>query len=169
MITLNIVTYPDKFLRQSAAPVKDITGTTQKMIEDMVYTMYKSKGLGLAAIQVGFDKSLIVYDVSQIEGEKSIQVLINPKIIERHGRIISEKEGCLSVPYIRANVKRAESVFVEGFDRDGNPRRIDAEGQLAIILQHEIDHLNGILFIDHLSVLKKELYKRRIKKKLREK
>ncbi|MCK5507757.1 MAG: peptide deformylase, partial [Desulfobacterales bacterium] len=86
MSLLNIVTYPDKFLRQAAAPVKDISGTTQKMIEDMVYTMYKSKGVGLAAIQVGCDKSLIVYDVSQTEGKRSIQVLINPKIIESHGR-----------------------------------------------------------------------------------
>ena len=167
MSTLNIVTYPDKFLRRSAAPVKDIAGTIQKIIENMGYTMYKSNGVGLAAIQVGFDNSLIVYDISQGEGKRSLQVLINPKIIESHGRITSEKEGCLSVPDLRADVKRAESVLVEGFDRDGNPKRIDAEGHLAIVLQHEIDHLNGILFLDHLSVLKKELYKKHIKKKLR--
>ena len=169
MSILNIVTYPDKFLRRSAEPVKDISGTTQNMIEDMVYTMYKSKGVGLAAIQVGFDKSLIVYDVSQTDGKRSIQILINPTIIESYGHITSEKEGCLSLPDLRANVKRSEAVLVEGFDRNGNPRRIDAEGDLAIVLQHEIDHLNGILFLDHLSILKKELYKRHIKKKLREK
>ncbi len=167
MSMLNILTYPDNFLRQLAKPVKDIDGTTQKMIEDMSYTMYESKGVGLAAIQVGFDKSLILYDVSQCEGKRSLQVLINPRIIETNGRIISENEGCLSVPDLRANVKRAESILVEGFDRDGNPRRIDAEGHLAIVLQHEIDHLNGILFIDHISALKRELYKRRIKKQLR--
>ena len=166
MPILNILTYPDKFLRQPAKPVKDIDGTTQKMIEDMSYTMYESKGVGLAAIQVGLDKSLILYDVSPSEGKRSLQVLINPRIIESNGRIISEKEGCLSVPDLRADVKRAESVLVEGFDRDGNPRRIDAEGHLAIVLQHEIDHLNGILFIDHISALKRELYKRRIKKRL---
>ena len=167
MSTLNILTYPDKFLRQPAKTIEDIDGTTQKMIEDMAYTMYESKGVGLAAIQVGFDKSLIVYDVSPAEENRSLQVLINPRIIESHGRIISEKEGCLSVPDLRADVKRAESILVEGFDREGNPIRIDAEGYLAIVLQHEIDHLNGILFIDHISALKRELYKRHIKKKLR--
>ena len=167
MPILNILTYPDKFLRQPAKPVKDIDGTTQKMIEDMSYTMYESKGVGLAAIQVGLDKSLILYDVSPSEGKRSLQVLINPRIIESNGRIISEKEGCLSVPDLRANVKRAKSILVEAFDKDGNPKRIDAEGYLAIVLQHEIDHLNGILFIDHISTLKRELYKRHIKKQLR--
>jgi peptide deformylase len=167
MPMLNILTYPDKFLGQPAKPIKDIDGTTQKMIEDMSFTMYNSKGVGLAAIQVGFDNSLIVYDVSPGEEKRSLQVLINPRIIESNGRIISEKEGCLSVPALRADVKRAKSILVEGFDREGKPMRIDAEGYLAIVLQHEIDHLNGILFIDHISALKRELYKRRIKKQLR--
>ncbi|MEA1899741.1 MAG: peptide deformylase [Thermodesulfobacteriota bacterium] len=167
MPMLNILTYPDKFLGQPAKPVKDIDGTTQKIIEDMSYTMYNSKGVGLAAIQVGFDNSLIVYDVLQGEKKRSLQILINPRIIESNGRIISEKEGCLSVPDLRADVKRAESILVEAFDREGKPIRIDAEGYLAIVLQHEIDHLNGILFIDHISALKRELYKRRIKKQLR--
>ncbi|MBC2696687.1 MAG: peptide deformylase [Desulfobacteraceae bacterium] len=167
MPLLNIVTYPDEFLRQPVKPVKNIDGTTQKMVEDMSYTMYNSKGVGLAAIQVGFDKSLIIFDVSPGEEKRSFQVLINPKIIESNGRIISEKEGCLSVPDLKADVKRAKSILVEGFDREGKPMRIDAEGYLAIVLQHEIDHLNGILFIDHISALKRELYKRRIKKQLR--
>ncbi len=167
MSALNILTYPDKFLRQSAKPVKNIDATTQKMIANMSYTMHESKGVGLAAIQVGFDQSLILYDLSPGEEKITLQVLINPRIIESNGRIISEKEGCLSLPDLRADVKRAESVLVEGFDRDGNPRRIDAEGYLAIVLQHEIDHLNGVLFIDHISALKRELYKRRIKKQLR--
>jgi peptide deformylase len=154
MPMLNILTYPDNFLRQPVKPVKpveNIDGTTQKMIEDMSYTMYNSKGVGLAAIQVGFEKSLIIYDVLPGEEKGSLQVLINPKIIESNGRIISEKEGCLSVPDLRADVKRAESILVEGFDREGKPLRIDAEGYLAIVLQHEIDHLNGILFLDHIS------------------
>lgn len=167
MPMLNILTYPDKFLRQPAKPVENIDGTTQKMIEDMSYTMYHSKGVGLAAIQVGFDNSLIIYDLSPREEKRSLQVLINPRIIESNGRIISEQEGCLSVPDIRADVKRAKSILVEGFDREGKPMRIDAEGFLAIVLQHEIDHLNGILFLDHISALKRELYKRGIKKKLR--
>ena len=167
MSMLNILTYPDKFLRQPTKLIEDIDGTTQKMIEDMSYTMYESKGVGLAAIQVGFDKSLIIYDVSPSEENRSLQVLINPRIVESNGRIISEEEGCLSVPDLRADVKRAESVLVEGFNREGKPMRIDAEGHLAIVLQHEIDHLNGILFIDHISALKRELYKRRIKNQLR--
>ena len=167
MSALNILTYPDKFLRQPAKPVKDIDGKTQKMIEDMVYTMYESKGVGLAAIQVGFDKSLIIYHLSPGEEKRSFQVLINPRIIESNGRIISENEGCLSVPDLKADVKRAKSVLVEGFDSEGKPIRIDAEGYIAIVLQHEIDHLNGILFIDYISALKRELYKRRIKKQLR--
>jgi len=167
MPILNIVTYPDEFLRQPAKPVENIDGTTQKMIEDMYYTMYSSKGVGLAAIQVGFDNSLFVYDVSPGEEKRSFQVLINPKIIESNGRIISENEGCLSVPDLKADVKRAKSILVEGLDREGKPMRIDAEGYVAIVLQHEIDHLNGILFIDHISALKRELYKRRIKKQLR--
>ena len=164
---LNILTYPDKFLRQPTRLIEDIDGTTQKMIEDMSFTMYEAKGAGLAAIQVGFDKSLIIYDVSPSEENRSLQVLINPRIVESNGRIISEEEGCLSVPDLRADVKRAESVLVEGLDREGKPLRIDAEGHLAIVLQHEIDHLNGILFIDHISALKRELYKRRIKNQLR--
>jgi len=168
MPMLTILTYPDNFLRQPAKPVENIDETIRKMIEDMSYTMYGAKGVGLAAIQVGFEKSLLVYDVSPDEEKRSLQVLINPRIIESNGRIISENEGCLSIPDLRADVKRAESVLVEGLDREGKPLRIDAEGHLAIILQHEIDHLNGILFIDHISALKRELYKRRIKKKLRE-
>ena len=164
---LNILTYPDKFLRQPAKPINNIDETTQKMIEDMAYTMYESKGVGLAAIQVGLDKRIIVYDISANESKRSFQALINPEIVEKHGSIISEKEGCLSVPDLRANVKRYKALIVESFDSKGKPIRIDAEGYLAIVLQHEIDHLNGILFIDHISALKRELYKRHIKKKLR--
>jgi peptide deformylase len=93
--------------------------------------------------------------------------LINPKIITREGEIVSENEGCLSVPDFRADVKRAAAVTVEGHDREGKPFKIDAEGILAIVLQHEIDHLNGTLFIEHISSLKRQMYKRRIKKQLR--
>ncbi len=135
----------------------------------MALTMYDAPGIGLAAIQVGWDKSLLIYDVSPRDESRSLHVLINPKIIAREGEIVSENEGCLSVPDFRADVKRAASLTVEGYDRDGNPSKIDAEGILAIVLQHEIDHLNGTLFIEHLSSLKRQMYKRRIKKQLREK
>ena len=169
MSILEVLTYPDKFLAQPTKAVENIDGKIQKIIDNMAETMYAAPGAGLAAIQVGFDKSIIVFDSLPGETEKSLQVLLNPKIIEKEGEIISENEGCLSVPEFRSDVKRSSLALVEGFDRDGKPLRFEVEGYLAIVLQHEIDHLNGILFIDRISSLKRELYKRRIKKKLREK
>ena len=169
MSTLTVLTYPDKFLSQSAKPVENIDGAIQNMIEGMSSTMYESPGVGLAAIQVGFDQSIIVYDISPRDEKRSLHVLINPKIISSEGTTISESEGCLSVPDFRADVKRSASILVEGFDRKEKPLRIEAHGHLAVVLQHEIDHLNGILFIDRISSLKRSLYKRRIKKMLRQK
>ena len=128
-------------------------------------TMYDAPGIGLAAIQVGWDKSLLIYDVAPRDEARSLHVLINPKIITKEGEILSENEGCLSVPDFRADVKRASYLTVEGHDREGNPVKIDAEGLLAIVLQHEIDHLNGTLFIEHISSLKRQMYKRRMKKR----
>jgi len=130
--------------------------------------MYQAPGIGLAAIQVGVDKSVLVYDIAPKEEGRMLNVLINPKIISQEGEIISEDEGCLSVPDFRANVKRAARILVEAVDRDGNPRRIEAEGLLAVVLQHEIDHLNGTLFIDHISALKRQMYTRRITKMLKQ-
>jgi len=167
MTILHILTYPDKFLAQPTKPVENVDGTIQQIIEDMAATMYNAPGVGLAAIQVGFDKSIIVYDVSPREKERSLQVLINPRIVTSEGEMLSEEEGCLSVPDFRADVKRAASVLVEGLDRDGNPLSISADGLLALVLQHEIDHLKGTLFVDRISGLKRELYKRRVKKKLK--
>ncbi len=169
MAILTVLTYPDKFLSHPVKPVENIDGTIQDMIEDMSSTMYEAPGVGLAAIQVGFDQSIIVYDISPRDEKRSLHVLINPKIISSEGTTISENEGCLSVPDYRADVKRSVSVLVEGFDREEKPLRIEAHGQLAIVLQHEIDHLNGILFIDRISSLKRGLYKKRIKKMLKQK
>ena len=169
MSKLNIITYPDKFLSQPTQPLDNIDGKVQEMIDKMALTMYDAPGVGLAAIQVGWDKSLLIYDVSPRDESRSLHVLINPKIITSEEEILSENEGCLSVPDFRADVKRAAAITVAGHDRDGNPLKIDAEGLLAIVLQHEIDHLNGTLFIEHISTLKRQMYKRRIKKQLREK
>ena len=166
MSTLDILTYPDKTLSRPTTPLDNIDGKVQEMIDDMTTTMYAAPGVGLAAIQVGWDKSVLIYDVSPREESRMLHVLINPKIITREGEIISEDEGCLSVPDFRADVKRSEFVTVEGHDREGRPIRLDAEGILAIILQHELDHLNGTLFIERISALKRQMYKRRIKKKL---
>ena len=167
MAILEILTYPNKFLSQPTKQVTDIDDEIRNIIEDMAATMYEAPGIGLAAIQVGYDKSLLVYDVSPRDEERSLQVLINPRIVSSEGTTISEDEGCLSVPDCREDVKRAASILVEALDREGKPLRIEAEGLLAIVLQHEIDHLNGILFINRLSSLKRQLYKRRVKKNLK--
>jgi len=169
MTILEIKAYPDNFLIQPTKKVENIDGKLQDLIEDMAVTMYDAPGVGLAAIQVGHDKSLLVYDIAPKDEKRSLQVLINPRIISSEGTIISENEGCLSVPDFRADVKRAVHVLAEAVDRDGKPLRIEAEGLLALVLQHEIDHLNGILFIDRISSLKRGMYKRRVKKELRRK
>ena len=169
MKVLDIVTYPDKFLKSPTQAVDNIDGELQTLIDDMGTTMYQAPGIGLAAIQVGIDKSLLVYDIAPKEDGRRLNVLINPRIISQEGEIISEDEGCLSVPDFRADVKRAARILVEGVDRDGNPQRFEAEGLLAILLQHEIDHLNGKLFIDHISTLKRQMYTRRVAKMLKQK
>lgn len=165
---LAILTYPDQFLEQTAEPVKNIDGKFQQTIDRMAATMYNAPGVGLAAVQVGIGESFLIYDLAPSDEDRNLQVLVNPTIISRDGEILSENEGCLSVPEYRANVKRSASILVEAFDRDGNPLRFEAEGYNAIVIQHEIDHLSGTLFIDRISSLKRELYKRRMKKKLRQ-
>jgi peptide deformylase len=167
MTVLEIVKYPEKILSQPTQPIENIDDTVQNLIDNMAKTMYEAPGVGLAAIQVGINKSLTVYDISPKDEKRSLQVLINPRIVSREGSIISEDEGCLSVPDFRSDVKRAAAIVVEGLDRNGKPLRIDAEGFLAIVLQHEIDHLNGILFIDRISALKRGIYKRKVMKNLK--
>lgn len=167
MSLLEIITYPNEFLKQSATPVTQIDGRLQEIIDSMAETMYVAPGVGLAAIQVNVDQSMIVYDITPSEKGRDLQVLINPRIIVAEGQILSENEGCLSVPDYRADVQRAERVLVEGLNRDGKPLRIEADGLLAIVLQHEIDHLNGRLFIDRISSLKRQMYTRRIKKMMK--
>ena len=169
MSKLDILTYPDKFLRQPTIPVDNIDGDLQRFIEDMAETMYAAPGVGLAAIQVGTDKSILVYDRMPGEEKRDFGVVINPVFIESEGELLSEIEGCLSVPEFRSDVKRASRVLLDGVDRHGEPLRLEAEGFMAVVMQHEIDHLNGKLFIDHISALKRELYKRRVKKMLKKK
>lgn len=168
MTVLDILTYPDKFLEKQTAPVKNIDGAMQSVFDSMAATMYVAPGVGLAAPQVGIGQSFIVYDIAPREEGHDLHVLVNPKIITNEGEIISENEGCLSVPDFRADVKRSERILVEGFDRDGNPLRFEADGLLAIVIQHELDHLNGTLFIDHISALKRQMYKRRVKKEMKQ-
>lgn len=167
MAILDIVTFPDKFLKKPTEPVENIDGALHDIIHNMGETMYQAPGIGLAAIQVGIDKSMLVYDISPAEEGRSLNVLINPRIVESEGEVLSENEGCLSVPDYRSDVKRFASIMVEAVDQDGNPMRFEAHDFLSIVLQHEIDHLNGRLFIDRISPLKKQLYARRIKKQLK--
>jgi peptide deformylase len=167
MKLLEIKTYPDKFLTQPTKPVENIDGDLQNLIGDMALTMYGAPGIGLAAIQVGIDKSLVVYDISPREEGHSFGVLVNPVITAFEGSIVSENEGCLSVPDFTSSVNRHRAIEVAGLDRHGNPVKFQAEGLMAIMLQHEIDHLEGKLFIDRISKLKRELYIRRVKKQLK--
>ena len=167
MTLMKILTFPDHFLKNQTKPVENIDGALQDLIENMALTMYEAPGIGLAAIQVGIDKSLIIYDVAPKQDARRLEVLINPEIIDAEGDILSENEGCLSVPEFRADVRRYARVQVEGVDRHGNPLRFEAEGLPAIMLQHEIDHLSGTLFIDHISKLKRELYTRRVNKQIK--
>jgi peptide deformylase len=167
MMKLEILTYPDHFLREPAQPVEEFDESLQQLIENMAQTMYEAPGVGLAATQIGDKRSVFVYDRSPSELTREYGVVINPKIVTREGQLVSENEGCLSVPDLRSDVKRSAQVMVEGIDGEGNPLRLEAEGFLAVVMQHEIDHLNGTLFIDRISALKRELYKRRMKKRFK--
>lgn len=158
-----IITYPDTVLRERSEPVTNINGEVQQLIDDMADTMYQAPGIGLASNQVGEPRRVIIFDVSHNDKPSELVVLINPEIVEVDGAVVSE-EGCLSVLDYSAEIKRAKCVTVKGLDREGNPITLIQEGLPAIVLQHEIDHLNGTLFIDHISKLKRELYKRKLKK-----
>jgi peptide deformylase len=162
MALLEIKTYPDEVLRKKTEPVAEIDGALQFLIDDMVETMYAAPGIGLAAPQVGISKKLVVLDVNLREDQKKypLIVLANPEIAERHGEIESE-EGCLSLPGLIATAARAEEVLVRGIDREGKPVEIEAEGLLAVALQHEIDHIEGVLLLDRISPIKRHFYKKR--------
>lgn len=167
MTVLKILTYPDKFLAQPTAPVTEVTDELREIIENMADTMYKAPGIGLAANQVGIGLRFLIADPTGDPEKREFMVFINPEIVGMTGEVVSEEEGCLSVPDFRADVKRAEKVVVNYLDLDMKPQTLETDGMLAIILQHEIDHLNGILFIDRLSALKKQLYKRKVKKQMK--
>jgi peptide deformylase len=162
---LRIYTYPDSVLKAKAEPVANIDGEFQKIIDGMGETMYDAPGIGLAANQVGLLKRVLVYDLSPRSEERKLRVLVNPEIVEAEGKIVHE-EACLSVIDYSAEVTRHSKIRVKGFDRNGSPVDMEAEDLLAVCLQHEIDHLNGVLFIDHISSLKRALYKKKLKKML---
>lgn len=163
---MRIFTYPDAVLKAKAEPVQNIDEEIRSLVDNMCETMYSAMGIGLAANQVGELKQIIVYDVNQTEAGPNPAVLINPEIVLTDGDVVQE-ESCLSVIDFSADVPRKEKIKVRGVDKDGNPVDIEADGLLARCLQHEIDHLNGILFIDHISTLKRTLYNKKVKKMMK--
>lgn len=162
-----ILTVPNPVLARKAQPVDEINDTIRSLARDMAETMYDAPGVGLAAPQVGESLRLIVIDVAGKQEPPNLITVINPVIVEGSGEVYDE-EGCLSVPDYSAPVDRFESVTVSGLDIEGNERRWQADGLLAIAFQHEIDHLDGILFIDRISALKRDIYLKKLRKMRRQ-
>ncbi|MDA8082735.1 MAG: peptide deformylase [Nitrospiraceae bacterium] len=164
MALLDIKKYPAKVLKQKAAPVAEIDEGLQRLIDDMIETMYAAPGVGLAAPQVGVSKRLAVIDISAKEESVPLLVLINPVILHTEGEIEFE-EGCLSIPDYTAKVTRAESLVLRALDRSGRQVEVETGGLLSVAIQHELDHLDGILFIDRLSPVKREFIRKKFRKK----
>lgn len=168
--TLPLVTEPDPRLHIPSKAVEKVTDEIRKLMHDMLETMYKSEGIGLAAVQVGVHLKVVVMDIDQRAHEENMPLvhegkpifMINPEIVEKSKEKIMFCEGCLSLPTVRSDVERHEWVVVEYLDYDGNKQRKKFDGLLSICAQHEIDHTNGIIFIDHLSRLKKEFFMKKL-------
>ena len=164
MATLNILRYPDARLHKQAAPVTVFDDALKRLVADLAETMYTAPGIGLAATQVDIHKQVIVVDVS--ERRDSLVVLVNPEIVDATG-VSDIEEGCLSVPGVYELVERAERVKVRAFDQNGNAFTLEAQGLLAVCIQHEIDHLKGKVFVEQLSQLKQQRIRARLAKQLR--
>lgn len=164
MALLPIVWAPDPVLKTKCAPVLDLGDDIRRLMDDMLATMYAAPGVGLAAPQVGVLKRVIAIDVSDTDKPRSPLLLANPEIVAVSDETKIHEEGCLSLPELFAEVERPAAVTVSYLDRDGEERKVDAEGLLAVCLQHEIDHLNGVLFTDHLSALKRNIFMKKMVK-----
>jgi len=164
MAFLPIITLPDPLLRKSSAPVERVDDELRALADDMLETMYEAPGVGLAAVQVGVLRRLIVADAAGKDEERRPLVLINPEILTLGSEIRLHEEGCLSIPDVRIEIERPASLRVRYLDRDGKPQELDAEGLLATVIQHEVDHLNGRMIIDFLSRLKRDMVVRKFKK-----
>lgn len=167
MALLPIITLPDPLLRKMSARVERVDDDLRRLADDMLETMYDAPGVGLAAVQVGITRRLIVVDTSSKDEERHPLVLINPEILELGPDMRLHEEGCLSIPDVRVEIERPGSLRVRYLDRDGKSRELQAEGLLATAIQHEIDHLNGRLIIDFLSRLKRDIIVRKFKKQAR--
>lgn len=161
MPELTILQFPDSRLRRVAKPVETVDDDVRQLADDMLETMYAARGIGLAATQVNRSLRLLVLDLS--EHRDAPRILINPEILDRHGSQTCE-EGCLSVPGEYAEVERAENIRVKALNRDGTSLEFEADGLLAVCIQHEIDHLDGKVFVDYLSPLKRRMIEKRLKK-----
>ena len=164
MTVKKILTEPNKLLRQISQPVEHVGKEERKLMDDMLETMYAAPGIGLAAIQVGVPKRIIVMDISRDENKKEPMYFVNPVIKNKNSEKAKYEEGCLSVPEQFAEIERPSVCEVEYLDYDGNKQSLKAEGLLATCIQHEIDHLEGILFIDYLSKLKKSMIIKKLSK-----
>ena len=164
MAVLEILTYPNPLLKKRCLEVEKIDGEVKRLIHDMTETMYEANGVGLAACQVGVNKRVIVLDVSPLDPEQDLFALVNPEIVAEEEEIDHE-EGCLSVPDCLETIKRKQKVRVRGMSPEGKEVELEAQGILAIALQHEVDHLNGVLILDRMSGLKREIYRKKLRKK----
>lgn len=162
-----ILHYPDKRLKEKGLPIKEVTPEIQKLIDDMAETMYAAPGVGLAATQIGEKLQLFIIDVAEEGAPSELRVFINPEILETSGDI-TWQEGCLSFPGIQEDVDRAAKVKVRALNKDGQEFTLEAEGLLAVAIQHEYDHLQGVLMIDHMGPLKKRLTHRKMVKRAEE-
>lgn len=163
MGTRRILTYGAPILRQPTRRVTDLDGDLQRLIDDMVETMYAAPGLGLAANQVGSPHRLFVANPAENRDPAKLLIMLNPELVETEGEILFE-EGCLSIPDFREDVRRARRVLLRGIDRSGRPLEVEGEHLLARIFQHEMDHLNGLFFVDRLSPAKRILLTRKLRK-----
>lgn len=159
-----LIILPDPVLRKVSTPIERVDANLQKLADDMLETMYQAPGIGLAAIQVGEPLRLLVIDVAGKDEPKAPQVFINPEILWKSDEPNVYEEGCLSIPDYYAEVERPKRIRVSYLDRDGKKQECEADGLLATCLQHEIDHLDGVLFIDHISKLKRDMVIRKFKK-----
>lgn len=163
MAILNILEYPDPRLRTKATPVTEVNDTIKRIIDDMFETLYDAPGIGLAASQVDIHQRIIVIDLSEDKSEPL--VFINPEITVLEGELETMQEGCLSIPGFYEDVTRIEHCLVKALDRNGKPFELECKGLLAVCIQHEIDHLEGILYVDHISPLKRNRIKEKLQKK----
>ena len=168
MAKKKILTIPDPILRKISEPVENVNQGIKNLLDDMLETMYEAPGIGLAAVQIGILKRVIVIDLSKDDKKKEPIFIINPEIVSQSKSLVSYEEGCLSIPNQFAEVERPNSCKIKFLNYNGKKKELQAEGLLATCIQHEIDHLNGILFIDYLSKLKKDIIIKKVKKQKKE-